>query len=125
MIASGQFNEDMVMTFKICQDTLVLSLLFFISAIAISYIIMWKTARKSGKTLTRSGSTTLDLEKRQKRITRMILILIFSYFLCNIPMHLNYVFSLPRIFYYVSILFYSAQYAINFIIYPPKTNHTI
>ena len=42
---------------------------------------------------------------------------IFSYFLCNIPMHLNYVFSLPRIFYYVSILFYSAQYAINFIIY--------
>ena len=78
---------------------------------------MWKKVRTSGRVLTRSGSTTLDLEERQKRLTRMILILLFSYLLCNVPMHLNYVFTLPRNFYYVSILFYSSQYAINFIIY--------
>ena len=102
---------------KLSSKFYLVSILLYSSSIAISYIIMWKTARRSGKTLTRSGSTTLDLEERQKRITRMILILLFSYFLCNIPMHLNYVFSLPRNFYYVSVLFYSAQYAINFIIY--------
>ena len=103
--------------YKLTSKFYLASILFFTSSIAVSYIIMWKRVRQSGKTLTRSGSTTLDLEKRQKRLTQMILILVFSYLCCNIPMHLNYVFALPRNFYYVSICFYSAQYAINFIIY--------
>ena len=102
---------------KLSSKFYLVSILFLASIIAVSYIIMWKKVRTSGRVLTRSGSTTLDLEERQKRLTRMILILLFSYLLCNVPMHLNYVFTLPRNFYYVSILFYSAQYAINIIIY--------
>ena len=102
---------------KLSSKFYLVSILLLTTIIAVSYIIMWKKVRTSGRVLTRSGSTTLDLEERQKRLTRMILILLFSYLLCNVPMHLNYVFTLPRNFYYVSILFYSAQYAINFIIY--------
>ena len=102
---------------KLTSKFYLVSICFLTSSIALSYMVMWKKVRKSGKVLTRSGSTTLDLEERQRSLTRMILILVFSYIVCNIPMHLNYINSFHRNFYYVSIVLYSAQYAINFIIY--------
>ena len=93
------------------------SLCVFISSIAISYIIMWKKVRSSAKILVRSGNTTMDIEDRQGKVTRMILILVSSFSLCNIPMHLNFIFTFSRKFFYISVVLYSSQYATNFIIY--------
>ena len=82
------------------------SICVFISSIAISYIIMWKKVRRSAKVIVRSGSTTMDIEDRQGKLTRMILILVCSFALCNIPMHLNFIFTFSRNFFYISIALY-------------------
>ena len=93
------------------------SICVIISSIAISYIIMWKKVQSSAKILVRSGNTNMDIEDRQRKLTRMILILVCSFTLCNIPMHLTFIFTFSRDFFYLSVVLYSSQYGINFIIY--------
>ena len=79
---------------------------------------MWRKVRNSAKILVLTGSTTIDIEDRQRKLTRMILILVSSFSLCNIPMHLSFIFTFSHNFFYISVVLYSSHvYAINFIIY--------
>jgi hypothetical protein len=90
-----------------------------------SYIAINRNARRSSDELKKGGHTAKQIKRRDTKMLRTILLLILCHGICNVPMRLalvcNFVIGsgskLNLATWYLLVMVYQSQYAINFFIY--------
>ena len=93
-----------------------------LSVIIISYVLLRKEVISSANYLKKEGHVTIELHRRELKMTRTILFLISAHGLCNIPMLINQALNFYEVkinFYlwHLLMIIYVTQPALNFFIY--------
>ena len=94
-----------------------INLIFTSTGIIVAYLIIWNQIRKSTNRVTQIGITNINFEDRDRKLTRMIFILLCSFGVAYLPMVISYVFELPADFLYISTVIFNLPFLTNVIIY--------
>ena len=93
-----------------------------LATIAVSYFLLRRKARFTSVYIKTCENISAQVEKREKKMTRTILILLLSHIVCNVPMLLfqGVYFSTLHLnanTWYVVMIIYESQFSLNFFIY--------
>ena len=112
------------------SDTLYFLIINIISmlTIIICYLLIWRKAHQSTVSITTLGNINIDLQNRESKLTKMILLLVFVSGMCNLIL-VVFIGSLAIsslsaeiTIYFVTVSVYESQFALNFFIYALKND---